>query len=327
MVVCNGLNDIPRIDFSALTIGSFDGIHCGHLEILKRLTTLSSENNSTSVVITFDPHPKTVLSPDNLEDKYLITTLDKKIEIFETYGIECLVILHFDERMADIEANIFLEDIIIKYFKPHDIVVGYDHHFGHDRLGDIDLLQAYSTTNLYNVHQIDKIAVDGILVSSSVIRNSLVSERIHQANQLLGWNYELKGIIEKGDGLGKSIGYPTANVNPTEAHQIIPSNGVYYVEVIVENNLFNGMCNIGNRPTVNGTNRRIEVNIFSNENFHLYSKEITVIFKEYLRNEKKFSSIDKLKAQLNIDKKRCLEIKHHYKRSKACQLQKNVLKS
>ena len=126
---------------------------------------------------------------------------------------------------------------------------------------------------------------------------------------MLGWKYELKGIVVKGDELGKTIGYPTANVSPTEAHQIIPSNGVYGVDVLVEGNLFSGMCNIGNRPTVNGTNSRIEVNIFSNENLDLYSKEITVIFKEYLRNEKKFSSIDELIAQIRKDKKRCLEIK------------------
>ena len=309
MVVCNCLSNIPEIDQSALTIGSFDGIHCGHLEILKRVATLSSENNSTSVVITFDPHPKTVLRSDLLEDRYLITTLDKKIEIFEAHGIECLLILPFDEHLANIEANIFLNEIIIKYFKPHDIVVGYDHHFGHNRVGDIDLLQSYSMANSYNVHQIDQIVVAEIPVSSSEIRNVLASAKIHQANRLLGWNYELKGIVEKGDGLGKTIGYPTANVNPTEAHQIIPSNGVYAVDVLVEGDLFSGMCNIGNRPTVNGTNSRIEVNIFSNENLDLYSKEITVIFKEYLRNEKKFSSIDELKAQLRKDKKRCLEIK------------------
>ena len=265
MVVCNCLSDIPEIGQSALTIGSFDGIHCGHLEILKRVATLSSENNSTSVVITFDPHPKTVLRSDLLKDRYLITTLDKKIEIFEAHGIECLLILAFDEHLANIEANIFLNEIIIKYFKPHDIVVGYDHHFGHNRVGDIDLLQSYSMPNSYDVHQIDQIVVDEIPVSSSEIRSVLASEQIYQANRLLGWNYELKGIVEKGDGLGEVIGYPTANVNPTEAHQIIPSHGVYAVDVLAEGDLFSGMCNIGNRPTVNGTNSRIEVNIFSNK--------------------------------------------------------------
>ena len=308
MVVCNRVNDIPKIDQSALTIGSFDGIHCGHLEILKKLEVLSSENKSTSVVITFDPHPKTILRSDLLEDKFLITTLDKKIEIFELHGVDCLLVLPFDEKLANIEAKIFLENIIVKYFNPHDIVVGYDHHFGHNRTGDINLLESYSESYAFTVHQVEQIGVDGIPVSSSEIRNALASENIHGANLFLGWNYELKGIVEKGEGLGKTIGFPTANVRPIELHQIIPSNGVYEVEVAIDGEQFSGMCNIGNRPTVNGSDDRIEVNIFSNENLNLYSKVITLIFKEYLRSEKKFSSIDELKAQLKIDKKRCLEI-------------------
>ena len=308
MVVCNRVNDIPKIDQSALTIGSFDGIHCGHLEILKKLEVLSSENKSTSVVITFDPHPKTILRSDLLEDKFLITTLDKKIEIFELHGVDCLLVLPFDEKLANIEAKIFLENIIVKYFNPHDIVVGYDHHFGHNRTGDINLLESYSESYAFSVHQVEQIGVDGIPVSSSEIRNALASENIHGANLFLGWNYELKGIVEKGEGLGKTIGFPTANVRPIELHQIIPSNGVYEVEVAIDGEQFSGMCNIGNRPTLNGSDDRIEVNIFSNENLNLYSKVITLIFKEYLRSEKKFSSIDELKAQLKIDKKRCLEI-------------------
>ena len=319
MVVCNSLSDVFKINQSVLTIGSFDGIHCGHLEILKKMETLASKNNSTSVVLTFDPHPKAVLRPDLLEYRHLITTLDKKIEIFEAHGIDCLLILPFDEHLANIEANDFLGDIIIKYFKPHDIVVGYDHHFGHNRIGGIDLLNSYSMENLYDVHQINQIAVDGIPVSSSRIRGELTRENIGQANRLLGWNYELKGIVEKGDGLGKTIGYPTANIKPIETHQIVPSNGVYNVDVIVEGSLLSGMCNIGNRPTVNGTNNRVEVNIFSREILDLYSKEITVVFKEYLRNEKTFSSIDKLKLQLGKDKKRCLELNRMIKGEKTCQ--------
>ena len=308
MVVCNRLSEIPEISQSALTIGSFDGIHCGHLEILNRVALLSSNNKSTSVVITFDPHPKTILRPDLLEEKYLITTLEKKIEIFEIHGVDCLLILPFDKNLANIEANIFLKDIIVEYFKPHDIVVGYDHHFGHNRAGDINLLNSYLEAYSYAVHQVDQIGINGVPVSSSGIRSTLASENIIQANKFLGWNYELKGTVVKGDGIGKTIGFPTANVQPIEAHQIIPSKGVYDVDVRVEGESFKGMCNIGNRPTVNGTDCRIEVNIFSDIFLDLYSKEITLIFKEYLRNEKKFSSIDELKAQLKIDKKRCLEI-------------------
>jgi riboflavin kinase/FMN adenylyltransferase len=308
MVVCNRLSEIPEISQSALTIGSFDGIHCGHLEILNRVVLLSSNNKSTSVVITFDPHPKTILRPDLLEEKYLITTLEKKIEIFEIHGVDCLLILPFDKNLANIEADIFLKDIIVEYFKPHDIVVGYDHHFGHNRAGDINLLNSYLEAYSYALHQVDQIGINGVPVSSSEIRTALASGNIIQANKFLGWNYELKGTVVKGDGIGKTIGYPTANVHPVAAHQIIPSKGVYDVDVRVEGESFKGMCNIGNRPTVNGTDSRIEVNIFSDIFLDLYSKAITLIFNEYLRNEKNFSSIDELKTQIKIDKKRCLEI-------------------
>mgnify|MGYP006132383047 CR=1 FL=1 len=308
MVVCNRIIDIPKIDRSALTIGSFDGIHCGHLEILKKVRILSSGDNSVSVVVTFDPHPKSILKSGSLDEKYLITTLEKKIEIFEAHGIDYVLILPFDENLANIEADFFLEEIIVKYFNPHDIVVGYDHHFGYNRVGDIDLLKSYSQAYSYGVHKIDQIENDGIPISSSKIRIALASDQINKANQFLGWSYEIKGIVEKGDGIGRTIGFPTANVGVLDAHQIIPSNGVYRVDVKIEGKIFGGMCNIGNRPTVGGTGSRIEVNIFLSESLDLYSKEITLIFREYLRNEKNFSSMDELKAQLKIDKKHCLEI-------------------
>lgn len=308
MVVCNRLSDIPDINQSVLTIGSFDGIHCGHLEILKKIKILTSKNNTRSAVITFDPHPKVVLRPDLLSYRHLITTVDKKIEIFASHGVDYLLILPFDGELANIDADTFLEDIIIKYFKPHDIVVGYDHHFGQNRIGGIDLLNSYSVKNKYSVHQINQVAVCGIVVSSSRIRRELASDNIAQANALLGWNYELKGIVEKGDALGRKIGFPTANIKPIKAHQIIPSDGVYSVDILFEGVLFSGMCNIGKRPTVNGLKDRVEVNIFSEENLNLYTKEMTVIFKEYLRKEKRFSSIEKLKLQLDKDKKRCLEL-------------------
>jgi len=309
MVVCNRLNDIPTISQSALTIGSFDGIHVGHLEILKKIKKISSLNKSKSVVITFDPHPKTVLRPDLLNERYLITTLEKKIEIFHIHGIDCVLILQFDNDLAMIEADIFLKDIIIHYFKPHDMVVGYDHHFGHNRIGDINLLNTHSEKYAYKTHKIEQVTINEKIVCSTEIRKALASENIMLANQFLGWYYELKGIVEKGDGLGGKIGFPTANIKPIVNCQIIPSNGVYNVDVMIDDELFSGMCNVGKRPTINGTDNRIEVNVFTHKNLNLYSKIITIIFKGYLRNEKKFSSIDELKAQLRKDKKRCLEIK------------------
>lgn len=324
MVVCKNLGDLPEISQSVLTIGSFDGIHSGHLEILKKMKTLASDNTSKSVLITFSPHPKAVLRPDSIESRHIITTLEKKIEIFNMQGIDYLLILPFDQNLAMVKADAFLNDIIIAKFNPHDIVVGYDHHFGYKRLGGIDLLHSYARTSSYNVHRIDQMAVDGIPVSSSRIRNDLASGSINQANRLLGWKYEIKGVVEKGDGLGKKIGYPTANINPADDRQIIPSNGVYNVDIEIKKQIYSGMCNIGNRPTVNGKNNRIEVNIFSDHDLKLYSKEVKVIFKEYLRDEKSFHSIDKLKLQLEKDKKCCLKLNRmikgvkHVNNKRAC---------
>lgn len=316
MVVCHNLIDLPEINQSVLTIGSFDGIHSGHLEILKEMKLLTANNISKTALITFSPHPKAVLSPNSLESRHLITTLDKKIEIFRIYGIDYLLILPFNRNLAMIEADVFLNDIIIKKFRPVDIVVGYDHHFGFNRKGNIDLLHSFAAINSYNVHEINQMTIDSIPVSSSRIRSELASGTINQANKLLGWKYELKGNVVKGDGLGKKIGYPTANIKPIDDCQIIPSNGVYNVDIKIKDRIYNGMCNIGFRPTVNGTSNRIEVNIFSSESLSLYSKEITVIFKEYLRNEKNFSSIDELKLQLDKDKKSCLKLNRMIKGAK-----------
>ena len=170
MLVYNDLSEIPKITQSALTIGNFDGIHHGHLEILKKVELLSSKNDSESVVITFDPHPRAVLSPHLLENRYLITILDKKIEIFDSYSIDHLLILPFDRFLAHIEAERFLKDIIIKYFRPHDIVIGHNHRFGYNRLGDAKLIQAYSADNSYILHQQDQVSINGMPVSSSSIR-------------------------------------------------------------------------------------------------------------------------------------------------------------
>jgi len=313
MVVCNSLADLPKINQSVLTIGSFDGIHRGHIEILKQIKILASSTTSKSALITFTPHPKAVLRPDLVESRHIITTLEKKHEIFKMHGIDYMLILPFDQTLARIEADVFLKDIIIRKFNPHDIVVGYDHQFGYNRQGNIDLLNYYAESKSYNVHKINQMSVNGVPISSSRIRNDLKSGRIKQANKLLGWSYEIKGTVQKGDGLGKKIGYPTANIEPIDDCQIIPSNGVYNVDIIIKDQVYNGMCNIGCRPTVSGKNNRIEVNIFSNDDLDLYSKEIKVIFKEYLRDEKKFSSIDKLRLQLDKDKKCCLKLNRKIK--------------
>ena len=313
MVVYEKLDNLPLINSSSLTIGSFDGIHVGHLEILKKLIQLSSSSNSTSVVITFNPHPRSILSPKIFKKNIMITSLVKKIEIFKSIGIDIVLVLPFNKNLSLMTADNFLEKIIIKKFKPKDIVIGYDHHFGYKRAGNSLFLEKKSKKFNFQLHQIDKQSKNGYKISSSLIRQMLNTDNIEIVNSLLGWNYELKGTIIKGKGIGKTIGFPTANINPVDKNQIIPKNGVYFINIKINTQTYSGMCNIGLRPTVKGKDLSIEVNIFTEKNINIYGKTVSVIFLNYLRNEIDFQTINKLKEQLIKDKNNCIKIESNSK--------------
>ena len=276
------------------------------MQILKEISSLAKHENTASVVITFDPHPKYVLNKEASDNRLLITTLEKKIGLFDQFGVDYALILQFNDELSNIKAEDFLKNVIIDNFHPHDIVIGYDHHFGHNRRGNLQLLSKSASQYKYRVDKISAVKYDGELVSSTKIRKFLLSGDIDKVNQLLGWEYEISGTVVIGDGRGRQIDFPTANIEPYEKKQIIPKNGVYKVSVSTNGKEYDGMCNIGKQPTFNGNAERIEVNILTNDDFDLYGKSLTIKFYRFLREEKKFNNINELKMQLEKDKINCL---------------------
>jgi len=307
MDICTDLKTIKYFDKSVLTIGTFDGMHCGHMEIIKELKFRSENNNIPSIIITFDPHPKAILKSKDVETWGLLMTTDKKLEIFENYDIDYIWLIPFNKVFSQITADYFMDNYIMKYFHPADIVIGYDHHFGHKRYGGIEYLNKKKERYNYSLYVKEPIMLSDIPVSSSKIRNYLKESNLDAANRFLGRKYELSGTIVEGDGRGGQLmNIPTANIALKNVNQIIPAKGVYCVDANVDNHNYLGMCNIGVRPTFyeNG-NSIIEVHLITDDKLSLYGKEIQIKFKEFIREEKKYESADDLANQLMQDRYNC----------------------
>ena len=307
MDICKNLNSIKYFEKSVLTIGSFDGMHCGHLEIIRDLQTIAKKKNHPSIVITFDPHPKFILQSHELTNWNVLTGTDKKLDFFEKHGVDYVWVIPFDMDFAQISAGDFLKRYIIKYFNPEDIIVGYDHHFGFEREGDSEFLYEQKSSYRYELHVKDPIKINNVPVSSTRIRNYLSQNNIKAANECLGWEYEVTGIVMKGSGIGREIKFPTANIIPEIDDQLIPAQGVYCVEVFVDGYSYTGMCNIGSRPTfhING-DKVIEVHIITEEELFLYDKSMKIKFKQFIRKEQKYDSAEDLANQLQLDRQECL---------------------
>ena len=232
MDICKNLNTITHFNKSVLTIGSFDGIHCGHIEIIKELIKRAEKNKCPSIVITFDPHPKSILQKDTKEKWNILMDIDKKLDIFKQNKIDYVWLIPFSEDFAQISADKFLDNYIMKYFNPIDVIIGYDHHFGHKRKGDVSFLNKEKVHNNFNLRIKDPITINNVPVSSALIRNYLEQGKLELANNYLGWDYELCGRVVKGIGLGSSLKFPTANIEPNIDNQLIPANGVYCVDAI-----------------------------------------------------------------------------------------------
>jgi riboflavin kinase/FMN adenylyltransferase len=297
------LNSLPEFKNAVITIGTFDGVHNGHQAILKTLLEQAALHNGESIVLSFHPHPRRVLS--NPDAPSLLTSLDERIMQFQKHGINHLVIVPFDPSFSDIKAEDYIRDFLVACFNPKCIVIGYDHRFGKDRLGDFSLLTTLGRIYNYSVCEIPETMLDRSRISSTEIRNALLNGNISRANELLSYPFRLSGIVVEGDKLGRTLGYPTANMAITDSDKLIPASGVYAVGVHLEDRgihrHFWGMMNIGYRPTVNGKERRIEVHIFD-FNEDIYNKRLTVEILEYTRKEMKFSGLDALKTQLDQDK-------------------------
>ena len=305
MKIYRSIEDYNEVKRSVVTIGTFDGIHLGHKKILSRLIKSSKNKDLNSVVLTFFPHPRIILNKYN--EVKMIDTLDEKINHLNEIGIDSLVIHPFDKNFSLLSANQFIKDFLVDKLKIKHIIIGYDHRFGKGREASVTDLKNYADDYDFTVEEIKAQEIEKITVSSTKIRNSINQGDIKTTEKYLGRSFNLTGKIVKGDGLGKKINYPTANIFIEETYKIIPKDGVYLVETIIEDKLFNGMMNIGHRPTIGTNVKSIEVHLF-NFNEDIYGQVISIKMISKIRDEKKFSSIQALKEQLVKDENYCLKL-------------------
>jgi riboflavin kinase/FMN adenylyltransferase len=301
--IFHSINDFSSTKKTILTLGTFDGVHIGHKKILKKLTQNTENQKYESLVLTFFPHPRMVLQEHS--DIKLLNTIDEKIDLLEKIGIENLVIHPFDEAFSRLTAEEFVSNILVDRFHIQKIVIGHDHRFGRNRTANIDDLIAYGKEYGFEVEQISVQEINDISVSSTKIRNALLEGDMALANDYLGYNYFLTGSIIQGKQLGRTIGFPTANLKIEENYKLIPQNGVYIVKSIIDGQSVFGMMNIGFNPTVNGQKQSIEIHYFD-FNADLYNQKISVSILQRIRSEQKFESVDLLKEQLEKDKKTAL---------------------
>lgn len=296
-----------HVENPVVTIGSFDGVHLGHLKIIHRLKEIALQTRGESVVFTFSPHPRLVLFPGegNLR---LLTTPDEKTDLLEKAGVEHLIIYPFTREFSQLSYLEFVRDILVGELKLKTLVVGYDHKFGKNREGSFDVLQYLSSVYNFSVEKLDVLLMDHINVSSTKIRNALLIGNVEKANQYLGYSFRLHGTVTEGKKLGRRIQFPTANIKASDPHKIIPAYGVYAVYVNTGGKRYPGMMNIGTRPTVsNADNRSIEVHIINFEG-DLYHKTIEIEFIQKIRDERKFASVEELRSQLEKDKQTVMRI-------------------
>jgi riboflavin kinase/FMN adenylyltransferase len=299
MIVHRGLDDLQPLTNAVVTSGTFDGVHRGHQTILARLTEVARASNGQSVLITYWPHPRTVVSNDS-QDLKLLTTLDEKIDLLDLAGVDHLVVIPFTRSFSQLYSEEFIRQILIEKIGTKKLVIGYDHRFGRDREGGFDYIQAHQSEYGFEVEEIPRQDVEAVGVSSSKIRAALSEGNVTTANRFLGRPYTLTGTIVKGRQLGRTIGFPTANMQVDDPGKLIPANGVYAVDVDYGGQTLGGMLNIGFRPTVAGTNQTIETYIFDFDK-DIYGEHLTLRFREFLRPEQKFDGLPALVAQLKQD--------------------------
>lgn len=288
---------------TVVTIGTFDGVHLGHQKIIAQITSAAQEKDCDSLVLTFFPHPRMVLQ-EGTEMKQL-NTIDEKTALLEQLGVDHLVIHPFDKVFSRMTAEEFVKEVLVDTFRLKKIIIGYDHRFGRNRTADINDLIAFGDTYGFEVAQISAEELNDVSISSTKIRTALNEGNIELANNYLGYPYSISGKVVKGQQLGRTIGYPTANILVKEDYKLIPQNGVYVVQSVLNGKTVFGMMNIGNRPTVNGTSQTIEVH-FLDFDQDLYDQTIPVSILKRLRNEQKFPSLDALKTQLLSDQNETL---------------------
>jgi len=303
---------LPRFRKAVVTIGTFDGVHTGHAHILRQLREEAARIGGETVIITFFPHPRKIVKGGTTEIR-LINTLQEKIELLSWQLIDHLVIVPFTEAFSQLTAEEYIKDFLLAKFHPHTVIIGYDHRFGKGRQGDYHLLEKFSGSEGFVLQEIPVHLLDEVSVSSTRIREAILRADIDEANQLLGYPFFFSGKVVKGNQLGRTLGYPTANLDPENEEKLIPADGVYAVEaeLLPAPGLFTqpklkGMMGIGIRPTIDGRERTLEVNLFDFDQ-DIYGRELRVFVKKYLRRELKFNGLQELTRALDQDKLDALE--------------------
>ena len=305
--IYNQINELQLKNGTIITIGTFDGVHLGHKKILNQLIDKKKQSGLETMVFTFDPHPRKVLFPDQ-QDLKLITNTNEKVSLLSEIGIDHVIVYPFSKAFSEINPDEYIGEILVEKLKAKCIIVGYDHRFGKNRVGGLDLLMKYAEKYNYEVIEIAAEDINSINISSTQIRKAIESGNIELANQFLGYSFFISGKVAEGKKLGRTIGFPTANISISDADKIIPKNGVYAVKVEIKNELFNGMLNIGINPTVSTTLQlKMEVHLFD-FNQQVYGEEIKVSFIYRVRDEQKFSGIEALKNQLELDKQHIMSL-------------------
>lgn len=300
MKIYNHFSEFKKLENAVVTIGTFDGVHFGHQKILKRLCELAKSTGGESVILTFFPHPRLIIDPENQQLK-MINTVEEKAKILANLGVDHLIITPFTRDFSNLTPAEYINQILIDTIGVKNIIVGYDHRFGKDRQGGMSDLQEFAGIYGFAIEEIPEQDINDVAVSSTKVRTALLDGDVALAATYLGYNFSIHGRVIKGDKIGRTIGFPTANIFVEETYKLIPSDGIYAVTVELNATVYKGMAYIGQRPTINGMTRNIEVNIFD-FNQEIYGQLITMNFLKFLRHDVKFTGLEALKDQLHEDK-------------------------
>lgn len=306
MIIHDGIQSLKGIKNAVVTIGTFDGVHLGHQEILRRIIELAKINKGETALVTFWPHPRFVLKPED-DSLKLLSTFEEKATILESIGIDHLIKIKFTKEFSQWSSDKFIREVIIGALHTQKLVIGYDHHFGKDREGSFENLKENSAEYGFTVEEISRQDIDDVGISSTKIRNALNEGAVEMAAEFLGRPYEIIGTVIPGDQIGRTLGFPTANINTDASYKLIPADGTYAVKVKVGEQEFGAMMNIGMRPTVNGKEKRMEAHLF-NFDKKIYDEKVVVHFIKKLRDEQKFESTEALTQQLAKDKELAIKI-------------------
>ena len=301
----NNINEFNCKKSTIITIGTFDGVHLGHQKILKKLNVEAENNRLESSVLTFFPHPRTVLNPDS--SLKLINTIEERISLFKKSKIDNLIVHPFTKNFSELDSEYYVKNILVDQLRAKIVLIGYDHKFGKNRTADIDNLKEYGIKYNFKVIEIKAKEINDIAISSTKIRNSIKDGDIQLTNSYLGYEFSFFGKVVKGNSIGKTLGFPTANIKIESNLKLIPKNGVYLISTIINQKIIFGMMNIGIKPTTNENTKSIEVNLFDFDQ-DLYYTNITIYIKQFLREEIKFDSLNELKLQIEKDKITCNSI-------------------